>query len=128
MIKNLVHFQYPRTGPLTVCLRGNKFSRASVCNHYADLLPLLRNVRDRDDKNAAFIVSDNGPDWKKSSLKVIMMMGRLWRDLGLDYLCIVSYAPGDSRFNMIEHSWVPMTMWLTGLQLSDKVPDITVRS
>ena len=114
--------KYPRTGPLTVCLRGNKFVKATVCNHYADLLPLLHEVRDKDGKHAAVIVSDNGPDWRKHSLKVVMMMGRLWRDLGLDYLCIVAYALGDSKFNMIEHSWAPVTSWLTGLQLRATLP------
>ncbi|XP_038052645.1 uncharacterized protein LOC119725325 [Patiria miniata] len=51
-----------------------------------------------------------------------MTMGRLWRDLHLDYFCILGYAPGDSRYNMIEHCWAPVTTWLTGLQLSDTIP------
>lgn len=116
------HLIYPRTGPLTLCLRGNKFHRASVYNHHTDLTPLLRSVCGKGRRNAAVIVSDNGPDWKRNSVKVVLMMGRLWRDLELDYLNIVSYAPGDSRFNMIEHSWAPLTMWLTGLQLLAIVP------
>ena len=63
-------------------------------------------------------------DWigKKFSIKVMVVIGRLWRDLDLDYLCLVAYCAGDSRFNMIEHAWSPTTSWLTGLVLSEKVP------
>lgn len=117
-----LHFNYPRTGPLSIYLRGNKFHKASVYNHHEDLKQLIQRVNEKDGKYAAVIISDNGPDWKKHSLKVVQMIGRLWRDLNLDYLCIVAYSPGDSRFNMVEHSWAPLTMWLTGLQLKASLP------
>ena len=117
-----VHFRYPRTGPLTIVLRGNKFFKATVYNHYDDLEPLLRKERDEEGRYAAVIVTDNGSDWSKNSLKVLVSLGRLWRDLSLDYLCVVAYCPGDSKYNMIEHSWSPTTLWLCGLVLPATLP------
>ena len=38
-------------------------------------------------------------------------MGQVWDKLELDYLLVTSYAPGDSKFNPIEHAWAPLTMW-----------------
>ena len=41
----------------------------------------------------------------------------MWQDIGLDGLCLVSYMPGFSGFNMIEHAWVPLTNAPTGVTL-----------
>ena len=117
-----VAYRFPRTGQLHIILRGNKFFKSTAFNHYDDLLPLIAEARDSENKYACVILCDNGPDWQKFSLKVIFVVGRLWRDLNLDYICLVSYCAGDSRYNMIEHAWAPVTKWLVGLTLSEKVP------
>ena len=119
--RGCARFRFPRTGPLHITLRGNKFFRATVYNHYDDLFPMLQSAKENG-KHSCVIVCDNGPDWRKNSLKLLVVIGRLWRDLDLDYICLVSYCAGDSRFNMIEHAWAPTTSWLTGLCLNDKVP------
>lgn len=117
-------FNYPRTGTLYISLRGNKFFKATAYNHYDDLRPILEDAQRRG-QNSAIIICDNGPDWGKYSVKVAMCAGRLWRDLGLDYLCLVAYSSGDSRFNMVEHAWAPTTAWLAGLCLSATLPGET---
>ncbi len=118
-------FNYARTGTLYITLRGNKFFRASAYNHYDDLRPIIEEAQ-RQGKNSVIIVCDNGPDWTKNSVKVAMCAGRLWRDLGLDYICLIAYSAGDSRFNMIEHAWAPTTSWLAGLCLSATLPGETL--
>ena len=74
-------FRFPRTGHLYITLRGNKFFKSTAFNHYDDLLPLIREIRDSQGKFGCIMVCDNGPDWKKLSLKVMIVVGRLWRDL-----------------------------------------------
>ena len=117
-------FSFPRTGPLNIVLRGNKFFRATCYNHYDDLAPILKDGKARGE-HSAIIVSDNGPDWNKNAIKTLMLVGRLWRDLNLDYVCLTAYASKDSRFNMIEHAWAPVNSWLVGLCLSECVPGET---
>ena len=82
---------------------------------YEDLYTLLQPLTER--KKAVVKVSDNGPDWHKISAKTFIAIGCLWRDLKLDYLLLVSHAPRDSKFNPIEHSWAPITIWWSGLVL-----------
>ena len=123
--KGRARFNYPRTGTLYITLRGNKFFRATTYNHYDDLFPIVADAK-KAGKHSLVIICDNGPDWKKNSLKVAIVIGRLWRDLDLDYVCVVSYCAGDSRFNMIEHAWSPTNTWLTGLCLSDTIPGETL--
>ena len=117
------HYQYPRTGTLSIYLRGSLSFRATSYNHYDDLLPLVKKIQREEGKNALIVTCDNGPDWKKNSIKVFFCMGRLWRDTHLDYLCMTSYAPGDSKFNPIEHAWSPVTIWMVGLLLLNSLPE-----
>ena len=93
----------------------NKFFKATAFDHYDDLKPLLQEVVDNHRKYACVIICDNRPNWKKFSVQVMLVNGRLWRDLNLDYLCLVPYYTGDSRYNMIKYAWVPCTNCLTGL-------------
>jgi hypothetical protein len=93
----------------------NSFQKDSALTHHGDLYTLLQPLTEK--KKAVTIVSDNGPDWHRNSAKTFLAMGRLRRDFKLDYLLLVSYAPGDSKFNPIEHSWAPITIWWSGLVL-----------
>ena len=109
--------QVPRTGPLTLYLRSHMHSKESATSHSSDLIACLRPVVEENKKKAAVVVVDNGPDWCRHSTKTVMAMGRVWETLALDYLLITSYAPGDSKFNPIEHAWAPITLWCSGLVL-----------
>ena len=73
-------------------------------------------------KHAVSITCDNGPDWSHKSPLTQMYMGRIWRDLNLDYLVLVSYAPGHSADNMIEHEWAPLGKFLVGVTLPATLP------
>ena len=48
------------------------------------------------------ITSDNGPDFSPTSYLVSLAWGRLWKNLDLDKLFIVQYAPYSSKYNSIE--------------------------
>ena len=64
---------------------------------------------------------DNGPDWCRHSVKTVLAMGRVWETMDLDYLLLTSYAPGNSKFNPIEHAWAPITRWCSGLVLQNSL-------
>lgn len=96
--------------------RAVKFHSSSIVNHANDLFTILKDCT--KDKAAVAMTIDNGPDWNVKSLKNDLIMGRLWRDLNLDYFVAVSYAAGHSNFNMIEHAWSPLSRYLAGVILS----------
>ena len=107
----------PRTGPLQLYLRGQMFHRENAYTHYCDLMRYLKPLVTAENKKAVVLLSDNGPDWSKASVKTQVAMGMLWEELNLDYLLVTSYAPGDNHYNPIEHAWAPITMWCLGLVL-----------
>ena len=92
------------------------FATESAATHSNDLIEVLQPVITAEKKKGVVLV-DNGPDWCKHSIKTLHAMGQVWDKLELDYLLITSYAPGDSKFNPIEHAWAPLTMWCFGLVL-----------
>ena len=49
-------------------------------------------------------------------------MGRLWRKQSLDALLVMTYAPGQSKFNPIERQWAPRSRDLSGLVLPACLP------
>jgi hypothetical protein len=67
------------------------------------------------------LVLDNGPDQTTKSQKNLTMLGRLWRDTGLDVLQVCHYAPGDSAQNPIEHQWAPRSRNLVGVFLKSRL-------
>ena len=114
-LQGRAHYKFARTGPLHIVFRASSFHKDCALTHYEDLCTILRPLTEK--KKALVLVVDNGPDWHKNSAKTFLAMGRLWKDLKLDYLLLVSYAPGDSKFNPIEHAWAPITIWWSGLVL-----------
>lgn len=111
------HYKFARTGPLDLFFRAGKYCKDSALSHYMDLKDILLPIIEAEQKKAVVIVVDNGPDWNKTSLKTLLAMGKLWADLKLDYLHVTSYAPGNSKYNPIEHAWAPMTVWWSALTL-----------
>ena len=62
-------------------------------------------------------IVDGGSDWSVKSMLTLVEMGRVWRDMGLDCLCLTSYCAGLSAFNPIEHYWAPLSRNLSGVIL-----------
>lgn len=119
---NRLHVNYPRTGRLHVFNRAMKFHSSTVETHANDLMKVLSFDINAEKKYAVSIACDNGPDWSFKSPLTQTYMGRIWRDLNLDYLVLVSYAPGHSAENMIEHAWAPLGKFLVGVTLPATLP------
>ena len=97
------------------------FNKESAMSHSNDLMDCLRPVVDSSKKKAFVMVVDNGPDWCRHSVMTVLVMGRVWEYMDLDYLLLTSYAPGDSKFNPIEHAWAAITRWCSGLVLHNSL-------
>ncbi len=112
-----LHIKYSRTGPLYVVNRATPFHSSNAESHANDLTFILQDPNVRGNKNAVAIIADGGPDWSVKSLFTFIYMGRLWRDLHLDYLALLNFAPGHSVENPIEHKWSPLSKWLASVTL-----------
>lgn len=119
---NRLHVNFPKTGPVHVFNRAMKFHTSTIETHANDLTEILLYDVNKENKTAVSITCDNGPDWNFKSPLTHLYMGRLWRDIGLDYLVLVSFAPGHSAENMIEHAWAPLCKYLAGVTLPASLP------
>ena len=76
-------------------------------------------VRARESKPRILIIkADDGDDYSIRSQHNIHLLGRLWRDLELDMIVFIKNAPGDSKYNEVEHLWGFLTPKLAGIMLS----------
>ena len=82
---------------LNIVLRAFRFQNSNAETHCNDLLDILCRLQ----QPVLFLLSDNGPDWTLQSWVVIFYLGRLWRELGVDVLVLLMYAPYQSAFNII---------------------------
>ena len=63
-------------------------------------------------------MTDGGPDWSPKSNVNEFFLSHLQEDKNLDMLVAVSFAPGQSRFNPVEHLWASCSHWLARVSLS----------
>ncbi|XP_070176491.1 uncharacterized protein [Littorina saxatilis] len=117
------HVVYGHTGPLGLFNRASMFHQSNVEKHVNDLLYMseMPAFCAQFEKPMMVIVTDGGPDWSPQSPLVNFYYGRLWQALNLDLLVAVTYAPGHSAMNPIEHAWSPISGELAGLVLPDRL-------
>jgi len=118
-----------RTGNLDLFISANKhFNSTSTvhCRHLTEkLLPKWKTrggITKRDPKLVLIAVTDNGPDWNPENIINVFNAGRLWKEQNLDCLIYVNFAPGDSRFNTIEHFWSYINRCCAGVTLPVTLP------
>ena len=107
-----LHHKWPRTGPSFVYNRATKFYSSSMEQHLSDLTDVSPQ-----DGTGVIILSDGGPDWSPKFLRNNLALGNYWKSHNMDYLIQVTYAPGHSAQNPIEHLWAPLTYALVGVYL-----------
>lgn len=117
-----LYFVSPRTGRLFVRNRAARFHKATAETHANDLTDILSNIVLPSGKTGVCLLVDGGPNYSVKSALTVLYFGRLWRDL-LDFLMLVTHAPGDSAFNDIERAWSPLSRLLTGVTLPITLPD-----
>ena len=75
-----------------------KFHSSSIQALVNDLTPIITSVVTKD-QTVVTLVVDSGPDWCVGSLLNSFFCMRLWRDAGLDLLCVTSFAARYSAYN-----------------------------
>lgn len=108
---------WPRTGQLSLYLYASLFHSSTSALHASHLEEILKPIVAYENKGAVTIICDGGPDWSTKFTPNLINYGRLWRNLKLDVLVFTCYAPGQSRFNPIEHCWSPLSKLLTGVTM-----------
>lgn len=78
---------------------------------------------ERERKGAVTIICDGGPNWSLKFTPNLINYVRLWKNLKMDVLFLICYAPGHSRFNPIEHCWATLSKELTGVTLPISVSE-----
>ena len=116
-----LHYRLGRTGPVHIFCRSSKFNASSSTKHAADLEHIAEAAK-KDGKTVVAVIVDGGPDWSFKSIANMIAMGRCWRDSSLDGLLLVSFAPGQSKFNPIERQWAPRSRDLSGVELQASLP------
>ena len=101
--------------------RSMQFQPSSALTHGKDLEEIA-NIAQAQGKSVMSLIVDGGPDWSLKSLTTFLAMGRLWRKQSLDALLVMTYAPGQSKFNPIERQWAPRSRDLSGLVLPACLP------
>ena len=96
--------------------RAARFHDAAAETHANDLT-ILRDIVLPSGGTGVCLSVDGGPDYSVKSMLTVLHFGRLWKDLGLDFLLMATHAPGDSAYNEIEHAWSPLSRLLAGVIL-----------
>ena len=111
------HINTPRTGPIHLVNRSQKFNKMTIQEHVNDLIPIIEATCTTNNKTGIVLLVDGGPDWNDASWTVLLYLTRMFRRLNLDFLCMSKYAPKNSALNPIEHGWAPLSKMLTSVRL-----------
>ena len=109
------HIKYPCTGEFFIFNKPNNYKPSTIERHVNDILNIYQVRPEMLKKAVLSIVADDGADWGMASLATSHYLLRLFKQLNLDALFFVKNAPGDSRYNAIEHGWGPISKRLAGV-------------
>lgn len=108
-------------GPLYIFNRAPCISDTGVITpHITDLCEVIDTHK--ESRSIVALIVDNGSDYNLTCVTNILFLVRLWKQLKLDALIQVSYCPGYSAYNPIEHGWSICTRALTAVTLPAVLP------
>ncbi|CAF0966037.1 unnamed protein product [Didymodactylos carnosus] len=113
------------SGPTYIAVRSAKHDRSDAQSHAKDFDTLVRLkefekvARDHngDVKPIVIITVDGGPDENPRFPKTLIAAIRKFRKYNLDALFILTHAPGQSAYNVVERRMAPLSHDLAGLIL-----------
>lgn len=97
------------------------FHHQTLKSHANDFLPLMGKAV-KNGQTCNICVVDNGPDMNPASYKNELYIERLWLDSVADIVRFISYTAGQSGYNVIEHTWSPLSNYLTSVTLPAVLP------
>ena len=80
-----------------------------------DIKPIISKAM-KDGKKVVIVITDTGPDRNPEHYQNLLYYYRLWKEHDLDTLIVMSYAPGYSAYNSIEHLRSVLSKALTGVR------------
>jgi hypothetical protein len=127
------HLFLPTSGPSHLTSRSAMFSNINHQTNANDLRCLIQKIQQTQDKHVFSVMVDGGSDYQLHSLRVLLSMGRVFRDLGLEGLWLYCNAGGLSAYNMIEHLWSYISKVLCGVSYpatlsEEKIPPCNQRN
>ena len=115
---------WPRSGPLNVQLYPSRAIESTSIMHMNFLMNYVNSIKKEHLVYNVVAVADGGPDWSIKGIINLMAFRFLWEFMKLDTLTIQCYAPGHSRFNLIERSWSRLTKLIVGVILPVEIPEL----
>jgi len=116
-------YEKPTHGQLHIFNRPYYFTNSNAFTHANDIMKILAQKNPRP--NVVALFCDNGTVAPNNYL-VFVALGRIWKTFSLDQLFAASFAPYNSKYNMIELAWGNMSQALAQVTLepqADKVDD-----
>ena len=111
------HIKYPSTGRSYVFFKSNRVKGSTIVRYVNDFLNIAEVDMEVQNKPNMSLILDDGSDYGQRGLQTFYFLGLLWKMLDKDCLFIVKNAPGDSKWNCIEHLWGFINKKLSGLIL-----------
>ncbi|CAF5031344.1 unnamed protein product, partial [Rotaria sp. Silwood1] len=113
------------SGPTYIAIRSAKHDRSDANSHACDFDRLVglkefeKSVRDYTGqvKPIVIITVDGGPDENPRFPKTLVAAIRKFRKYNLDALFVLTHAPGQSAYNVVERRMAPLSHDLAGLIL-----------
>jgi len=113
----------PNTGRSYVFNKSHRKKPSTIWRHMNDLLTMAKVEDCMVKKGCQLLLVDDGADWGGRTLTTQYFLGRYFLEADLDMLKISRNAPGDSRWNPIEHLWAYINNKLCGLMLPIREED-----
>ncbi|CAF1029781.1 unnamed protein product [Adineta ricciae] len=112
-------------GPTYIAIRSAKHDLSSAESHAADFdrlvgLKEFENIaRDKNNQVKPIVVFtvDGGPDENPRFPKTLVACIKKFKKYNLDALFVLTYAPGQSAYNIVEHRMAPLSHDMAGLIL-----------
>jgi hypothetical protein len=113
------------SGPTYIAIRSAKHDRSDANSHATDfdrivgLKEFEKSARDYTGqvKPVVIITVDGGPDENPRFPKTLMAAIKKFRKYNLDALFVLTHAPGQSAYNVVERRMAPLSHDLAGLIL-----------
>ncbi|CAF2310322.1 unnamed protein product [Rotaria sp. Silwood2] len=113
------------SGPTYIAIRSAKHDRSDASSHACDFDRLVglkefdKSARDYTGhvKPIVIITVDGGPDENPRFPKTLVASIRKFRKYNLDALFVLTHAPGQSAYNVVERRMAPLSHDLAGLIL-----------
>jgi hypothetical protein len=113
------------SGPTYIAIRSAKHDRSDANSHSCDFDRLVglkefdKSARDYTGqvKPIVIITVDGGPDENPRFPKTLVAAIRKFRKYNLDALFVLTHAPGQSAYNVVERRMAPLSHDLAGLIL-----------